>query len=88
MTAENLRLSRPDPLPTPHARLRGGLVIESAEGTRWAYSDIPLPTTEAGAEPIEPQKVEGARMAASVAVNSQVEIPLAPLPEPNTEPAE
>lgn len=88
MTPENLLLSRPDPLPAPHAQLRGGLIIESAEGTRWAYSDIPLPMPEAGSESIEPQKVGGARMAASVAVSNQVEIPLAPLPEPNIEPAE
>ena len=86
ITAETLRLSRPDPQPVPHARLHGGVVIESAEGTRWAYSGIPLLQVEGGAEPIEPHKVEGARMAAAMALSNQVELPLVPLPEPNIEP--
>lgn len=87
ITPETIRLSRPDPQPARPKPSYGGLLIDSAEGLRWSHASTSLPTAEV--QPIqEPAKVEGARMAASVAVSSQVEIPLAPLPEPNIEPTE
>jgi hypothetical protein len=86
MTAENLRLSRPEPQPERRARGYGGILIESAEGTRFAYASTPISGVEGGS--IVPQKVEGARMAAAMILGAEVELPLTPLPEPGIEPRE
>jgi hypothetical protein len=88
MTAENLRLSQPESHPAPPKPGYGGLLIRSAEGTRWAYAATPLPIPEGGQMIEEPQKVEGARMMAASIVSHEVELPLAPLPEPAPEPTE
>jgi hypothetical protein len=58
ITPKTKKLSRQEQVPKPRQNELGGLVIESAEGLRFAYADTPLPKRkESGLSRVQPSRL-------------------------------